>query len=208
VKDDGVHDGPTNMARDAGLLDLVEPGCPAFRVYGWDGAWVSLGYSQKPERALLSDAPVRWVMRPTGGKAVLHGHDVTVGLAVSLVDLGLANGTRDVETAFLGAGAFLRDALRTCGLECDFAAREPGRNAATSDCFAYSAPNDLVDSLGRKVCGCAQKLTAEAVLTQASIPADEPLVDPRLVYPHPGPIHWVTITRERMAGALADLLQT
>lgn len=204
---EGVFDGPTNMARDAELLDLVAPGRAVFRVYRWDGPWVSLGFSQKPERALLPNAPVRWVMRPTGGKAVLHGHDVTVGLAVSLSDLELARGTRDVEAAFLGAGALLRDALRDCGLACEFARRDVTRNAATTDCFAYSAPNDLVDPHGNKVCGCAQKLTSEAVLTQASIPAGPPLVDPSLVYQSPGPVHWVSVDAIDLADALRSRLQ-
>lgn len=204
---EGVLDGRTNMARDEGLLETVSPGRPVFRVYGWDGPWVSLGYSQKPERALLPGAPVQCVMRPTGGKAVLHGHDVTVGLAVSLPDLGLPAGSRDAAAAFLGAGAFLRDALGRCGVFCEFASRGPVRNSATSDCFAYAAPNDLVDALGRKVCGCAQKLTAHAVLTQASIPVRPPLVDPAMVYANPGEVHWVELDPERFAAALETVLQ-
>ncbi|MES1228019.1 MAG: hypothetical protein ABUL72_05065, partial [Armatimonadota bacterium] len=174
-----------------------------WRVYGWDGPWVSLGLSQKPERALLSESKVPWVMRPTGGKAVLHGHDVTVGLCVDLRDIGLEPGSRDVEAAFMGSVKLIRDALQDCGVDCGFSNRGPLRNSATADCFAYAAPNDLVDREGSKVCGCAQKLTQEAVLVQASIPNQAPLVEPERIYQAPGPVHWVSLDAEEFAQALA-----
>ena len=77
------------MARDAELLERAERGESAARVYSWDGAWVSLGRFQRPEKALLRSEEIDWVMRPTGGKAVLHGHDVTVGIALPLRDIGV-----------------------------------------------------------------------------------------------------------------------
>jgi lipoate-protein ligase A len=203
---DGERSGPDNMARDYALLDRVKVGRPAARVYGWSSPWVSLGASQKPERALLASCRVPWVARPTGGKAVLHGHDVTVGLCVSLADLGLACGSRNVERAFLGSCGLLRDALRASGVECDFAGRGPVRNQPTSDCFAYASANDLVDREGNKVCGCAQRLTHEAVLVQASVPVRAPSVPPSDVYLHPGPVHWVELDAETLSLALAARL--
>src|SRR5947209_12744701 len=77
-------DGPTNMARDCDLLANAEKGQPGCRVYDWDGPWISLGFNQNPQEDLLNPDLVPWVMRPTGGKAVLHGNDVTVGLALPL----------------------------------------------------------------------------------------------------------------------------
>ena len=201
---DGIHDGPTNMERDIALLSYVRPGSVAWRVYGWVGPWVSLGASQKPERALLPGCEVPWVMRPTGGKAVLHGHDLTVGLCISLVDIGLHPYSRDVEAAFLAAVGFLRDALRSCGVWCDFSDGGRIRNHATTDCFAYASPNDLVDSKGIKVCGCAQKLTDEAVLIQASIPCRAPLVDPSQTYERPGKVNWIDLDAERLSVALRE----
>src|SRR5579862_8679410 len=86
---DGMLDGMTNMVKDTELLTGAEAGAAGCRVYGWDGPWVSLGRFQSPKRDLLSPENTHWVTRPTGGKAVLHGHDVTVGLAVPLDTLGL-----------------------------------------------------------------------------------------------------------------------
>lgn len=199
---DGDHDGPTNMARDAALLRSVRCGRPVARVYGWSSPWVSLGASQQPVRALLPGCPLPWVMRPTGGKAVLHGHDVTVGLCVSLADLGLPSGSRDVERAFTGSCGLIRDALKACGVASAFSERGPIRNLPTADCFAYAAPNDLVDPEGNKVCGCAQRLTESSVLVQASVPVRAPSVAPSLLYQNPGPVSWVTLDAVEFALAL------
>src|SRR5205085_6034945 len=88
---DGRLEGHTNMLRDRELLSRAEAGEAGCRVYGWLGPWVSLGRFQSPERDLVQPEATNWVVRPTGGKAVLHGHDLTVGLAVPLSALGLEN---------------------------------------------------------------------------------------------------------------------
>ncbi|HXH60223.1 MAG TPA: hypothetical protein VNI20_02570, partial [Fimbriimonadaceae bacterium] len=187
-------DGHTNMARDAALLDLAEQSGAFARVYSWDGPWVSLGRFQTPDRALRDPDGIPWVMRPTGGKAVLHGHDVTVGLACNLGLLGLSADTaRRVSHVYRHIVGPLAAALTESGLTASLAestrfVRSAGK---TADCFAHVSPNDVVDpATGIKVCGCALRLTQRAVLLQASIPVRAPLVDPRIVFeaPHaPGP---------------------
>lgn len=186
-------DGPTNMARDAALLELAEQGKASCRVYSWDGPWVSLGSMQKPERDLLRTNPVPWVMRPTGGKAVLHGHDLTVGLAMPLSLIAQEGEcaeqlSRSVKTVYRWIAAPIVEALNACGVRARLAEETVFvKNAGkTADCFAHIAPNDIVDErLGVKVCGCALRLTSTAVLVQASIPNGQPLVDPRLVFAQP-----------------------
>jgi len=186
---EGLNNGHTNMARDVVLLDAAENGTPACRVYGWDGPWVSLGRFQNEETAVLASSSVPCVLRPTGGKAVLHGHDVTVGLAAPLSAIGLEEGdhvsVRQVYRRIIGP---LISALRACGVPAALGEQTPFVRGAgkTADCFAHVAPNDVVDErTGRKVCGCALKVTSRAVLVQASIPAGEPLVDPHMVFAHP-----------------------
>ena len=182
-------DGATNMMRDAELLTAAEFGESAARVYSWDGAWVSLGRFQNPAKALLDPEAVGWVMRPTGGKAVLHGHDVTVGMAFDLRDIGVSESeARRVSTVYRRAVAPLVEALTNSGLPAVLAeGTEHVRNAGhTADCFAHVSPNDIVDPvLGTKVCGCALRVTQDAVLLQASIPVDEPLIDPAKVFASP-----------------------
>lgn len=84
------------MNRDATLLADAEVGTLGARVYSWDGPWVSLGRSQSPERDLLPTNPVPHVIRPTGGQAVLHGHDITIGLAIPM-DIVVAANPDEIE---------------------------------------------------------------------------------------------------------------
>lgn len=184
---DGRLDGITNMARDESLLEEAEEGKPCFRLYAWDGPWVSLGMFQKPEKALLPESEVPWVMRPTGGKAVLHGHDITVGAAFPFEALGLKESeTRSVAPAYRAIirplVAALKDsgAMVMLGEETQFVKS----GGVTPDCFAHIAPNDVIDPRnGRKVMGCALKMGRRAVLVQCSLPAGPPLVDPNSVFP-------------------------
>jgi lipoyl(octanoyl) transferase len=168
---DGAADGPTNMGRDAELLEAAERGEGAVRVYTWTGPWLTLGYYQRPPTVLAEMGELPWVMRPTGGKAVRHGDDVTVTVAVPLSFLGLDS--RQVKMAYRALAAPLVAALRAAGLPALLAegTKWSGHGKSTADCFSYSSPNDIVDErTGEKVCGCALRLTERAVLMQASIP--------------------------------------
>lgn len=196
--------GQFNMAEDARLLTEAERGSVGWRVYGWDGPWVSLGHYQDPERDLLDPGRVPWVMRPTGGKAVLHGHDVTVGLAAPLAALAewgepseAEKLARSLKAVYRRAIAPILEAMNACGVPAVLGEefKKPPRPlpedsekgaGKTSDCFAVVSPNDVVDArTGLKVCGCALKLTQTAVLVQASLPAGTPLIDSRLVFARP-----------------------
>lgn len=177
--DDGVNDGRQNMAADVALLEAAEQGQGGGRVYQWDGVWVSLGLNQTPEVA-LRDQSVRWVVRPTGGKAVLHGHDLTIGFAVPLVDLGLGD-ERRLKAIYRAVCEPLIAGLTAVGIPAALGERTPFvRNAGrVGDCFAHISPNDIVDpATGQKTCGCALKVTHAAVLVQASVPVGRPDVDP------------------------------
>ncbi len=179
MRQDPPADGPTNMEQDLGLLEHVEQGWIAGRVYSWQGPWVSLGRFQKSEEVLASSIP--YVVRPTGGKAVLHGHDVTVGLAMPLAAIGCS--TRDVKKAYRSICRPLIDALNRCGMTAALAeeTRHMHRGDRTPDCFAFNSANDIVDiHTGKKVCGCAMQITQSAVLIQASIPVGKPLIEPSL----------------------------
>ncbi len=241
-------DGPFNMAQDAALLERAERGALGWRVYGWDGPWVSLGHYQSPDRDLLDPASIPWVMRPTGGKAVLHGHDVTVGLAAPLRELATwgnlgreADLNRSLRTVYRLAIRPILEAMRACGVpavlgeevkpsgKIDKTMRERGiegiENAhplpppplspssrhgegRSADCFAAVSPNDVVDARsGFKVCGCALKLSQSAVLVQASLPAGDPLIDPRRVFARPAPMSAPRWDPERFPQAFEAAMQ-
>ena len=211
VRLDAPADGPANMAADVALLESAEGGALGARVYAWTGAWVTLGRHQRAETALAPGCTVPWVVRPTGGKAVLHGHDVTVGLAVPLALLGLPDGSRRLGDVYRAVVAPLVGALADCGVPATLAEDTPFVRSVgkVADCFAHVAPNDVVGPDGGKVCGCALKLTAQAVLLQASVPAGPPLVDLATVYTAPARERWSWLEaptfRAALEGRLAPL---
>lgn len=201
--------GDLNMARDAAMLQRSESGGTEVRVYTWNGPWVSLGRFQHPDRALVSPEKTQWVMRPTGGKAVLHGHDVTISVSANLAELGIGDDqSRRVSTVYRAIVGPLVDALGQSGLPAVLAENTVHvRNAGhTSDCFAHVSPNDVVDpATGEKVCGCALRVTERAVLLQASIPIGIPLVDPSSVFAAP---HTPARKRDLSLDALGEELRT
>lgn len=192
---DGRLDGAENMKRDELLLEEAEAGQPCCRLYSWEGPWVSLGRFQKPEKALCIDCAVPWVMRPTGGKGVLHGHDLTIGAAFPLTSLGLKEtDARSVGPAYRAIIRPLVAALKDSGANVMLGeeTRFVKSGGSTPDCFAHIAPNDVIDpNNGRKVMGCALKIGRRAVLVQCSLPVGLPLVDPSSVFPDPHIPSWI-----------------
>lgn len=208
-RDDGPSDGPTNMARDLDLLRSLGSRGFAGRVYGWDGPWVTLGRFQRPERVFAPGSTVPHVVRPTGGKAVLHGHDLTIGLAASLLAIGADS--RQISKVYRKVCQPLVRALNRYGIAASLAEETLFVRSAGSvgDCFAHVSPNDIVDpQTGRKVCGCALKVGEDAVLVQASVPVAPPLVDPRDVFLQPALVQGTgEMDRARLAGFLGEELE-
>jgi lipoate-protein ligase A len=193
---DPPADGNANMSADRGLLDRAEAGELSARLYSWSSAWVTLGRFQDPERDLLPSCPIPATVRPTGGRGVLHGHDITVVIAVPLRLLGPEVGSRTVKRAYRLVVGPIIDALRASGIaaqlgeESQFGARTP----RSADCFAHVAANDVVDQrTGSKVCGCALRLTESAVLLQASIPVGQPLIEPAQIFRDPAATAFVVL---------------
>jgi lipoate-protein ligase A len=158
-------------------------------------------------------------MRPTGGKAVLHGHDVTVGLALPLSLLSEMSGveeeklSRSLRSAYRLAIAPDVSALCECGQPAILGEEhsESKMKAGTgrvADCFAFTSANDIVhEKTGTKVCGCALKLTKKAVLLQASIPARQPLIDPYRVFARPSTIPLLPWHHEQFPHAFEAAMQ-
>src|SRR5947199_849284 len=84
LADEGLP-GALNMAIDEALLDSVaRGGPPAIRFYTWRPATLSLGVNQpvgEVDREACTRLGFDVVRRPTGGRAVLHQHELTYSLA-------------------------------------------------------------------------------------------------------------------------------
>ena len=161
-----------NMAVDAALLaaqagNLSEP--PTVRIYTWDRPSVSVGRLQReePVRALYPSLPL--VRRPTGGRAVVHGEDLTISVAVRLDRLPPES--RSVLSSHHILMANVQIALGAAGVETCFGGCAIGSQNSIVNCFELSAACDLIDShTGKKLVGSAQRREEAALLQQMSLP--------------------------------------
>ena len=80
IVDDAIV-GAVNMGRDEALLELQS--VPTLRFYRWQNPTLSLGYFQNAADIDIAAARERGcdvVRRSTGGKAILHEHELTYAL--------------------------------------------------------------------------------------------------------------------------------
>ncbi|MEE2679203.1 MAG: hypothetical protein VX546_11545 [Myxococcota bacterium] len=163
---DGEAPGAWNMGVDEALLTTAAAGGPpTVRFYGWEGFWLSLGYAQRaiPEQvAACRAAGAGVVRRATGGRAVLHGRDLTYAVAApaSLLPQGLRE-TYGLLAEAVAAG------LARLGVATE---RAPARAGAEGDfdCFAVPAGDELCVG-GLKLVGSAQLRAGGAVLQHGSL---------------------------------------
>jgi lipoate-protein ligase A len=193
----------SQMARDHELFEAARCGESSARVYQWDKTWVTLGRFQKPSETLVDPDALNWTVRETGGAAVLHGHDLTLGIAVPVVG---AAGVREVYRKLVMPIVL---ALQDLGLdavlgeEAGFADRREG-----AYCFLGKSQNDVVSArTGQKLCGCALRVTREAALLQASIPIHEPSVRAELVIQDSGADLWTELDATQLARSLTVRLE-
>lgn len=164
-------DPQQNMDMDAALLSALAEGradVPAVRVYTWSRNAVSLGrlQSEGPVRALYPDLPL--VRRPTGGRAVLHGGDLTITAASRLA--WLPPGCRSVTASHDFFVEPVRAALEAAGIAASYGGCPLGSQKNIVNCFDLAASCDLIDGLtGRKLVGSAQRREGDAVLQQMSL---------------------------------------
>ncbi|MFQ5846802.1 MAG: biotin/lipoate A/B protein ligase family protein [Candidatus Methylomirabilales bacterium] len=166
---DGPRDGPTNMAID----EVLALGCargwspPTLRVYRWALPTVSLGYSQ-PVRGEVDLSTCRQrgivvVRRLTGGRALLHEHELTYSLA-----LPIAGGSRGVLQDYRWISHCLLLALKRLGVTAHLSRGDRTPGDARGLCFLSAGRYELTVD-GRKLIGSAQWRFNRALLQQGSL---------------------------------------
>ncbi len=188
--DTGVQDAGFNMAIDEALLLLCDKKPHiTLRFYGWARPTLSLGYFQSVTEIDLEECRRRgfdWVRRPTGGRAVLHDHELTYSIVAPIELLGesIAQSHQRISQA-LAVG------LERLGVRAELAERpgphpqafsppsppsplpsegEGGRGEGVrAACFAAPAPIELTVQ-GKKIIGSAQMRTKKSLLQHGSIP--------------------------------------
>lgn len=170
----GPGDGLTNMATDLALLDHARrTGEATLRLYAWEFPTLSLGRHERGRGVFdvraLRESGIDLVRRPTGGRALLHDHEVTYSVAAPATAGSLGETYRAVN-------ALLRAALQRLGVTVDEAARAPRTDALGSTplrpdgapCFAEPSAGELVVD-GAKLVGSAQWRDDGAWLQHGSI---------------------------------------
>lgn len=164
---DGAFSGAWNMARDEALLCKQEVNtAPVLRFYDWNPACISLGRLQKDISFISHPSPLNWVRRPTGGRAVLHQHEITYCAVVH--ESHLPRASRSVIGAYNWLSTGFIAGLETLGVSAQLSTAH-GRSAVVADnCFQAAAQCDFVVD-GRKLIGAAQCRRHGVILQHGAI---------------------------------------
>ncbi|WP_160721633.1 lipoate--protein ligase family protein [Bacillus sp. USDA818B3_A] len=178
--DSGNGSPSFNMALDEALLDWHSQGKfpPVIRFYGWNPPTLSVGYFQKVEKEIDMDAvkehQLGFVRRPTGGRGVLHEHELTYSVIVSEDHPEMP---KTVTEAYRVISEGILKGFHHLGLEAYFAVpktaeeRDALKNPRSAVCFDAPSWYELVVE-GRKVAGSAQTRQKGVILQHGSILLD------------------------------------
>ncbi|WP_318614999.1 biotin/lipoate A/B protein ligase family protein [Sporosarcina sp. YIM B06819] len=166
-----------NMALDEALLEWHSKGeiGPVLRFYEWQPATLSIGYFQNVAREINMDAVNKhglgFVRRPTGGRGVLHEHELTYSVIVSE---SYPEMPETVTEAYRVISGGLLEGFRNLGLDAEFSV--PKTTKQTNDlkkpksavCFDAPSWYELVVE-GKKVAGSAQTRQKGVILQHGAI---------------------------------------
>ena len=196
---DGPRDGPTNMAVDEALARGCAEGWapPTLRLYRWSVPTVSLGYNQAAHGAVDLAAcgrrGVGVVRRVTGGRALLHQHELTYSLA-----LPTPAGHRGVLTDYRWISRCLLLAVQRLGVPATISRGQTPQEAGGL-CFLSTSRYELTVG-GRKLIGSAQRRFDKALLQHGSllIEMDRPAWE--AVFPRGGDLERRATTLQALLG--------
>jgi len=161
-----------NMARDEFLFNLChQEKIGFFRLYSWEIPTFSFGASQKISRAINLDFVEKgmyaFVRRITGGKTVLHNHEITYAV-ISSEDIFFKD--NDLYQSYSLISKVLVDAFNSLDIPAYLSDGSPSHlSRSNNPCFSFPTPNEL-EIHGKKIVGSAQKRDKKALLQHGSIP--------------------------------------
>lgn len=166
----GAQDGAYNMALDAYMVENP-PDVPVLRFYSWSPPAVSLGYNQKvpdfnPE--VFDSLGIDLVLRPTGGRAVYHCHEVTYAV---IIPKNCSLFALSIHQLYFNISRAISAGLRKIGIPVEIERNKPNRKIKSDahyDCFESTARFEIKNS-GRKMVGSAQRRLANGTLQHGSI---------------------------------------
>ncbi len=171
----GYADAYTNMAIDEAIMTAYQNGLvpPTLRLYQWNPPGVSIGYFQKIEDAVNIEAckslRVDAVRRLTGGRAVLHEHELTYSVVIGEDYPGMPQSV--VESyKFICMG--IMEGLKVLGVDI---ALKSGKSKApllnSAACFDSASMYEVLWQ-GKKLVGSAQIRKNGVILQHGSVLMD------------------------------------
>ena len=176
---DGAIAGAVNMGRDEALLELQS--VPTLRFYRWQKPTLSLGYFQDAADIDIAAAKRRGcdvVRRSTGGKAILHEHELTYALCAPEVG-ALAGGPAAAMQAI--HQAFAKELSAQSAKEV-FIRQQSTLQSDIVDsawCFEDSSPLDICLD-GKKLLGSAARRKNNWILFHGSLVLEVPSETPEI----------------------------
>ncbi len=166
-----------NMALDEALLEWNSKGeiGSVLRFYEWQLPTLSIGYFQNVEKEIDMCAVNRYgldfVRRPTGGRGVLHEHELTYSVIVSEK---YPNMPETVTEAYRVISGVLLEGFRNLGLDAQFSLPDTAdknkelKKPKSAVCFDASSWYELIVE-GKKVAGSAQTRQKGVILQHGAI---------------------------------------
>jgi lipoate-protein ligase A len=170
VVDDSPQKGSWNMAVDEWLFQSAARDAQTYlRFYAWESPTASLGYTQKAAEVLdlevCRQQGIDVVRRITGGKMVLHQHEVTYSLSSADSEIF----SNSLLESYHRISAALLQGLNRLGLEARLAvSTPPAYSRSDLPCFSHPA-RDEIEVDGKKLVGSAQKRVGSRFLQHGSI---------------------------------------
>ncbi len=165
--------GRENMEKDLELMGDVSRGDspPILRLYRWSPPAVSLGYFQDQEEVVdlnaCTAAGIDIVRRPTGGRAVLHDHELTYSIIVPEVHPFINNG--GVMDAYRAISRGIVTAFSLLNITASLTPEMKGQGGlAPGSCFDTPSAYEIQVE-GKKVVGSAQLRRDGIVLQHGAI---------------------------------------
>jgi len=164
------------MALDEALMRRAAlTGTATFRVYSWSVPTLSLGRNQRArdayDEAIAEELGVRFVRRPTGGRALLHHREVTYSATLPSTHPDEARASYDFINGVLLAG------LARLGINAGPPIAPRSLPPSLRPCFDVPADHEIALD-GRKLVGSAQWRHGGALLQHGSILVrdDQPMI--------------------------------
>jgi lipoate-protein ligase A len=169
--------GIVNMGIDLRLGRDAPPCVPAVRFFTWESETISLGCNQDPGKRIDLDLcrrdGIEVVRRPTGGRELLHGHDLCYSVVWPTADSLTAIEAGEI---FGRINEILVSALQRLNIKASWRRCSRGRGASSGPCFALIDRGEISVN-GKKLLASAQRIFKSAVLQQGSMPLVEPAAD-------------------------------